>query len=62
MEKLYACLDENGIVIAIQSLNILEGGYYEGARMYIFIGPSSGFEDNQPTIGQVWDGLTNKFN
>lgn len=62
MEKLYACLDENGIVIAIQTLKILEGDFYEGATMYIYIGTGSGFEDNQPTIGQIYNGLTYQFN
>lgn len=62
MKRLYACLDENNIVISLENLDLTGADFYEGARMYIFIGPSSGFEDNQPTIGQTYDGLINKFN
>lgn len=62
MKKLYACLDENEIVISLQNLDLTGADFYEGARMYIYIGPGSGFEDNQPTIGQTYDGLTYQFN
>jgi len=62
--KKYACLDSSNVVTQIAELNIMSGEYIEGILTYIQV---TDVEDTPgvypiPSVGQVWDGTTERFN
>lgn len=62
--KKYACLDSANVVQQIAELDIRNGQYIQGIQSYIQVTDVEGTPGIYPipSIGQVWDGLTETFN
>lgn len=62
--KKYACLDIANIVTQIAELNIMSGERLEGVSAYIQVTDVEGTPGifPIPSVGQVWDGISQSFN
>jgi hypothetical protein len=62
--KKYACLDTNNVVTQIADLDISKHEYINGVEAYIQVTDTEGTPGIYPipSVGQVWDGLTESFN
>jgi hypothetical protein len=62
--KKYACLDTNNVVTQIAELDLSKYEYISGVVAYIQVTDVEGTPGifPIPSVGQVWDGLTETFN